>query len=185
MLFFIAFCLMGLAEQIVIAHQVYFFRDVGYAPMRAASIYSVFGIAFVLGNLFSFLSDRFGRERVFTPCCLLGIGAVSLLFLIRDTSQPWMPFLFATGFGLGVGAAVPVFFTAVADLFQGRNFGSIQGTVVLGFSLGGAIAPWLAGFLHDVSDSYFVTYLILLGSLVASMVLMWLAAPRRIRPVLG
>jgi len=183
MLFLIAFSLMGLAEQIAIAHQVYFFRDVGYEPMLAASIYSVFGIAFVLGNLFSFLSDRFGRGKIFIPSCLLGVGAVSLLFLIRDASQPWMPFLFAIGFGLGVGAAVPVFFTTVADLFQGRSFGSIQGTVVLGFSLGGAIAPWLAGFLHDRMGSYFATFLILLGSLIASVVLMWLVAPRKIRPV--
>lgn len=185
LLFLIAFCLLGLAEQIVIAHQVYFFRDVGYEPMLAAGIYSLFGIAFVLGNLCSSVSDRLGREKVFIPSCLLSVGAVFLLFLIRDTSQPWMPFLFAVCFGLGLGTAAPVFFTTVADLFQGRYFGSILGTVVLGFSLGGAIAPWLAGFLHDKTDSYFVTFLILLASLIASVVLMWLIAPRKIRPVPG
>jgi MFS family permease len=181
----IAFFLLGFAEYIAIAHQVYFFRDVGYDPTLAAIIYSVFGIAFVLGTLCSFLSDRLGREKVFIPSCLLSVGALSLLFLMRDTSQPWMPFLFAVCFGLGLGTAAPVFFATVADLFQGRHFGSIQGTVVLGFSLGGAIAPWLAGFLHDKTDSYLVTFLIVLASLIASMVLMWLIAPRKIRPVLG
>jgi len=183
LLFLIAFCLLGLAEQIAIAHQVYFFRDVGYRPMVAATIYSVFGVTFVIGNLCSFLSDRLGRETVFMPSCLLCVGAISLLFLIKDTSQPWMPFLFALCFGLGLGTAAPVFFTTVADLFQGRYFGSIMGTVVLGFSLGGAIAPWLAGFLHDRTDSYFTTFLILIGSFVASIVLMWLIAPRKVRPV--
>jgi len=183
LLFLIAFCLLGLAEQIAIAHQVYFFRDVGYRPMLAATIYSVFGVLFVIGNLCSFLSDRLGREKVFIPSCLLSVGAVSLLFLIKDTSQPWMPFLFAVCFGLGLGTAAPVFFATVADLFQGKYFGSILGTVVLGFSLGGAIAPWLAGFLHDRTDSYFTSFLILLGSLIASMVLMFLTAPRKVRPV--
>jgi len=185
LLFLIAFFLLGFAEYIAIAHQVYFFRDVGYDPTLAAIIYSVFGIAFVLGTLCSFLSDRLGREKVFIPSCLLSVGALSLLFLMRDTSQPWMPFLFAVCFGLGLGTAAPVFFATVADLFEGRHFGSIQGTVVLGFSLGGAIAPWLAGFLHDKTDSYLVTFLIVLASLIASMVLMWLIAPRKIRPVLG
>ncbi|NVM26409.1 MAG: MFS transporter [Desulfobacterales bacterium] len=183
LLFLIAFCLLGLAEQIAIAHQVYFFRDVGYRPMLAATIYSVFGVLFVIGNLCSFLSDRLGREKVFIPSCLLSVGAVSLLFLIKDTSQPWMPFLFAVCFGLGLGTAAPVFFTTVADLFQGKYFGSILGTVVLGFSLGGAIAPWLAGFLHDRTDSYFTSFLILFSSLIASMVLMFLIAPRKVKPV--
>ena len=183
LLFFIAFCLLGLAETIVIAHMVFFFRDVGYEAMRAAGIYSVFGVAFVVGNVCSFLSDRLGRERVFVPSCLLSAVAVCLLFLIKDTSHPWLSFLYAVLFGLGVGTAAPVFFTTVADLFQGRHFGSIQGAVVLGFSLGGAIAPWLAGFLHDKTGTYFSTFLILLGSPLISLLLMWLVAPRKIRPV--
>ena len=183
LLFFIAFCLLGLAETIVIAHMVFFFRDVGYEAMRAAGIYSVFGVAFVVGNLCSFLSDRLGRERVFIPSCLLSAVAVCFLFLIKDTSHPWLSLLYAVFFGLGIGTAAPVFFTTVADLFQGRHFGSIQGAVVLGFSLGGAIAPWLAGFLHDKTGSYFSTFLILLGSLFISLVLMRLVAPGKIRPV--
>ncbi len=185
LLFLIAFFLLGLAEQIAIAHQVYFFRDIGYEPMMAASIFSVFGVAFILGNLCSFLSDRLGREKVFIPSCLLSAGAASLLFLMSDTSQPWMPFLFAVCFGLGLGAAAPVFYATVADLFHGRHFGSIQGTVVLGFSLGGAIAPWLAGLLHDKTGSYFVSFIILLASLLVSVVLMWLIAPRKLRSVSG
>jgi MFS family permease len=183
LLFFIAFCLLGLAETIAIAHMVFFFRDVGYEAMKAAGIYSVFGVAFVIGNLCSFLSDRLGRERVFVPSCLLSAMAVCLLFLIKDTSHPWLSFWYAVFFGLGIGTAAPVFFTTVADLFEGRHFGSIQGGVVLGFSLGGAIGPWLAGFLYDKTGSYFSTFLILLGSLLMSLVLMQFVAPRKIRPV--
>lgn len=183
LLFFIAFCLLGLAETIVVAHMVFFFRDVGYEAMRAAGIYSVFGVAFLVGNVCSFLSDRLGRESIFIPSCLLSAVAVCLLFLIKDTSHPWLSFMYAVFFGLGIGTAAPVFFTTVADLFHGRHFGSIQGAVVLGFSLGGAIAPWLAGFLHDKTGSYFSTFLILLGSVLISILLMWLVAPRKIWPV--
>jgi MFS family permease len=183
LLFLIAFCSFGLAEQIAIAHQVYFFRDVGYEPMVAANIYSLFGIAFILGTLASFFSDRFGREKVFIPGCLLSAASVSLLFLIQDTSNPWMPILFAVCFGLGLGPIGPVLFATAADLFQGRHFGSILGTVIIGFSLGGAIAPWLAGFLHDITNSYFLTFFIIAGSLVATAVLMWLIAPSKIRPI--
>ena len=183
LLFSISICLLGFAETIAIAHQVFFFRDAGYRPMLAANVYSVFGVAFVLGNICSFLSDQLGRERVFVPSCLLGAVAVCLLFLIKDPFRPWMGFLFAVFFGLGIGTAGPVFFTTVADLFQGRHFGSIQGMVVLGFSLGGAIGPWLAGFLHDKTGTNFPTFLILLGSLLLSALLMELVTPHKISPV--
>lgn len=185
LLFLIAFFFLGLTEQIAIAHQVYFFRDVGYEPMVAANIYSVFGVAFILGTLCGFLSDRFGREKVFIPSCLLSAGAISLLFLIRDASHLWMPMLFAVCFGLGVGAAGPVFYSAAADLFQGRHFGVILGTITFGFSIGGAIGPPLAGFIHDKTGSYFPAFFIILGSLVAAAVLMWLVAPRKVAPVLA
>jgi sugar phosphate permease len=183
LLFLLAFCTLGLAEQIAIAHQVYFFRDVGYSPMAAANIYSVFGIAFVIGTLCGFLSDRFGREGVFIPSCLLGAASVTLLFLIGDTSQLWLAILFAICFGLGLGPIGPIFFATAADLFQGKRFGSIFGVIITGFSLGGAVAPWLAGFLHDITNSYFSTFFIISGALIAAAVLMWLIAPGKLSPV--
>jgi MFS family permease len=183
LLFLISFLHQGFAEQVAIAHQVYFLRDVGYGPMQAATIYSAFGVAFVVGNLCSSFSDSLGREKVYIPSCLIGSAAICLLFLIRDISQPWMPFLSVIGLGLGLGTAVPVFYAAVADLFHGKYFGAIQGSMILGFSLGGALSPWLAGFLHDKTGRYTVTFVIVLASLLVAAVLMWLVAPRKLRPV--
>ncbi len=178
-----AICIFGIVESTMIAHLVYFFQDVGYTPMLAATIYGVFGIMYAVGNLCGFASDRVGREKVFIPSCLLAAGAISLLFLIRDTSHPWIPFLFAVSFGLGLGPAPPVLFATVVDLFQGKHLGSIIGFMVMVFSAGAAIGPWLAGFLYDKTDSYFTTFLILLASLITPAVLMWLVAPRKVRPV--
>ncbi len=183
LLVLVAFLLLGLAEQIAIAHQVYFFRDVGYEPMTAAGFYSLFGIFFIVGTLCSLLSDRFGRERVFIPSCFVSAGATCLLFVMRDTSHLWMPILFAACFGLAVGVAGPVFYSAAADLFQGNHFGSILGTITLGFSIGGAIGPPLAGFIHDKTNSYFFAFLIMLLSLITAAVLMWVTAPGKLAPV--
>ena len=183
LLFFMGFCLLGIAEYIAIAHGVYFFRDVGYRPMLAANVYSMFGIAFVLGNLSSFLSDRLGREIVFIFGCLLCATAVILLFFIQDSYRPWMGFVYAVFFGFGMGIAAPVFFATIADLFLGKTFGAIQGTMILGVSLAGAVAPWLGGFLHDKTGNYNSTYLLMLGSLMLCILLMCLIAPRKLRSV--
>jgi MFS family permease len=183
MLWVAGFCQLGLAEKAAIAHQVYFFQDAGYTPMAAASVYSVFGVVFVCGSLASSVSDRLGRERVYLPACALAVAGTLVLFVINDATQPWMAYLFAAVFGFGMGVMPPVLFASVADLFHGKSYGAIQGTVALGFSAGGAISPWLAGHLHDVSGSYHSTLFMLLGSLVVCGLLMWMAAPRRLVPV--
>jgi len=173
LLFFTGFCFIGITEYAILTHQVYFFRDVGYDPMMAAAFFSLFGIMFVIGKFLGSLSNRLGTRNFFIWSCLVGMGAVCLLFFIKDTSHPWMAFLFVVLFGIGFGPTAPVFFTRVAGLFQGKHFGSIQGFTVLGISLGGTLAPWLAGFLHDQTGSYFITFWIILGSLAVSCVLMW------------
>jgi len=183
MLWIAGFCQVGVAEKIVIAHQVYFFRDAGYSPVVAASIYSVYGIVFVGGTLASTLSDRLGREKVYIPACVLSIGAACMLFGIRDASQPCMAYLFAVLFGAGMGVMPPVLFASVADLFHGMSYGAIMGMVVLGISVGGAISPWLAGHLHDVSNSYTSTLFMLVAALAVCGLMVWMAAPRRLSPV--
>lgn len=183
MLWVAGFCQLGLAEKMSIAHQVYFFRDAGYSPMAAASVYSVFGVVFVCGSLASSLSDRFGRERVYLPACGLAVAGTLLLFLIGDATRPWMAYLFAVVFGFGMGMMPPVLFAAIADLFHGKSYGAVQGMVALGFSVGGAISPWLGGYIHDVTGSYYLTLFMLLGALLTCGTLMWLAAPRRHSPV--
>jgi sugar phosphate permease len=183
LLFLNAFLLLGVAQQIAVAHQVYFFIDAGYTPLAAATMYSLFGVAFVAGTFCSSLSDYLGREKIFIPACILGAAASSLLFLIDDASQSWMPFLFAICGGLGFGATGPLFYAVVADLFHGKNFGSIQGFIVMGFAMGGAIGPWLAGFLHDNTGDYTVTFIILTCSMVAGAVLMQMVSPGRLSPV--
>jgi MFS family permease len=177
----IAFIVMGFTEQIVIAHQVYFLRDLGCQPMTAASIYGVFGIAFVVGNAGGLLSDRLGRERVFIPAVLLMAAAMSfLLFGIKDSTPLWILLTFAICFGLGQGAAPPACMAAMADLFHGKRYGSIQGAMILGSASGGALGAWLAGALHDLTGSYFTVLVAVVLSSVLSAVLMWLAAPRKV-----
>jgi len=183
LLFFVAFTIMGIVEQIAIAHQVYFYRDAGYTPLTAAGFYSAFGVSFIAGTLAGAVSDRIGRERVFIPACLVCAAATSLLFLLDNADYSWLPPIFAIVFGFSLGAGPCVFYASVADLFHGANYGKILGMMVLGFSLGGTLSPWLAGYLYDTSGSYDSTYVLLIAALLASALMMRLAAPGKLSPV--
>ena len=183
-LFFAMFILsVGIVEQVAISHQVYFYLDAGYGPMRAATFYGVFGICFAIGNIAGALSDTMGRERFFVPTCLVCAGFVALYFLMQDASTPWLPILISIGFGLCFGAVPCVLNAALADLFHGRHYGKILGTMIMGFAIGGTVGPWLAGYLYDVTGTHTSIYVVIIVSLIAIAAMMWLAAPRKLSPV--
>jgi len=178
LLLIMSFCNMGFAQGVTIAHQVYFLRDIGYAPMTAASVFSAFGVAFVAGNLSSGLSDRLGRAQVFTPACLLAAAAFTLLYFTNENTTVAVALVFAAATGYGLGITPPTCFAGIADCFHGRNYGSIQGTAILAVAFGAAIGPWLGGFLHDITGSYNVTFALVQVALVTAAVLMLFVKPQ-------
>jgi len=84
------------------------------------------------------------------------------------------------GYGLtSVVGAIP------AEIFQGRHYGAIFGTLMLAAIAGGAAGPWVAGALHDATGSYTPAFSIAIGCSVVSAGAIWLAAPRKVRAVAG
>ena len=168
----------GLANHIVMPHQVRFAEDIGFATMTAASVPALTGIFFALGMSTGFLSDTFGRERAFTLATAFSVISIVVLLLVKDTSQLWMLYLHAVCFGYGMGLVSPTLVSAVADLFYGRQFGAIFGLFVTGMGVGGAIGPWLSGYIFDVTGSYTSAFTISIVAFLISFLLFWLASPR-------
>jgi MFS family permease len=183
LLFIADMCLMGVAQQTVISHSVYLFRDSGFGAQMAANAFSFYGVGITIGYLCANLSDRIGRERVIIPGCLLAAAATALLFLVDSPSRFWLGCVSMFFCGLGMGAMVTTFFATIADLFQGRSYGAILGLMTFGFSIGGAFSPWFAGWLHDITGSYSVAVALVVSALVVGAALVALVGPHRLRPV--
>jgi MFS family permease len=175
----ISFFSIGLGPQIILAHQVYILQDMGYTPMAAATMFRVFGVSFIAGNVSSFFSDRVGRTYIFMGGCLVTTTGVVFLMLSQNNASVVTPIVFAICTGYGLGLAPPTCYAAVADRYHGRHYGSIQGTMIMAFSLGGAIGPWIAGVLHDMSGNYQSALVIVVCVLVTGVLLMWLIRPGR------
>jgi MFS family permease len=73
----------------------------------------------------------------------------------------------------------------VVEIFQGKHYGSIFGTIVLSALAGGAAGPWVTGALHDISGNYTLAFLIGIGVSALSAIAIWQASPRKIRAVAG
>ena len=179
MFFFIEFLPIGFAVTVLVTNLNYLFQDIGYSPMAAASIFSIFGLAFTAGTCISPLSDRFGRERVFTIFAILSFLCLPILFIVENTSSTWLLVVFSIICGVGLGSLMPVVGASIVERFAGKSIGYIMGICSFGYGLGNAISPWLAGFVHDNTGSYFIVLVICMLVLILGILFLWVAAPRK------
>jgi MFS family permease len=168
----------GIGCYLVLAHQVKFAEDVGYSSLFAASVFALFGIFMVAGRLSAFISDWIGREKTITLATILSIGALVALVSVKDTSQPWLLYVYAICFGYGTGLYSPTMVAAAADIFHGRHFGAIGGLLLTGMGVGGAIGPWLGGYIYDISGSYISAFVLSMVCFGLACIIFWIAAPR-------
>jgi MFS family permease len=167
-------------------HQTKYLVEIGFSPGQAAWALGFVSLAGIPGQIgLGHLSDRIGREWVWT----VGTAGFALcyvaLLLLRETPTPALLWLMVVsqgmlGYGLtSVVGAIP------AEIFQGRHYGTILGTLMLAAIGGGAAGPWVSGALYDRTGSYTVAWWIAIACCALSTVAMWLASPRGVRAVAG
>ncbi len=164
--FFLVFCLL-----IIMMHIVPYARDLGIAPVQAASILSTIGAVSILGRFISGLViDHRGSKAVMGVCFFLLLGD---LVWLQFANQLWMLYVFAVVYGLAHGSFFTVISPLVAEWFGIRFHGTLIGIVVCFGTTGGAIGPLIAGYLFDLSGSYQATFrIIIVMSFIAWMLLL-------------
>ena len=166
------------------AHQAIYCQDIGLDPSFTASVLGIIGVATIFGNFLSGFSDKLGREITFT------IGAVGSLvsiyaLLTASLERSWLLYVYAVVWGVFFYIGSSSLVAGLADMFSGLHFGAINGFFLLGFGIGGAIGPWLGGFIYDTTKSYHFAFIFMMASMAAAAILFWLAAPRKKRLVPG
>lgn len=155
--------------------------DGGLSRTMSACYIGVLGI---IGSgsklLLGCLSDRIGREKVYTIASFMTVAGL-LCLMFTAMFPKWMPFLFAILFGLGYGSWAPIIPSVCADIFLGSSFGLIFAVICIGGGLGGALGSLLSGALRDVSGSYVFSLILLIVSALLSVSFVWLASPRKVR----
>jgi MFS family permease len=178
---FFAYLCTPLAVFSVVTHQVAFAVDHGFPRLFVASIFGLTGLLSVVGRIgFGIAADRIGRATSATIS--YGCTAVGTLCLLGLEVWPHVAALYAYAlfFGLGFGARGPIITAMASQLFPGR-FGAIYGFLSVGNGIGGGVAPWFGGFVHDVTGSYRLAFLIAVGFCALGALCFWLARPPRSR----
>jgi MFS family permease len=167
-------------------HQTKYLMEIGFSPSVAAWALGAVSLAGIPGQIgLGHLSDRIGREFIWCIGCLGFVLCCVLLLLLRQSPSPAVLYFMviaqgALGYGVtSVIGAIP------AEIFQGRHYGAVFGTLMLASISGGAAGPWLTGVLHDETGSYDLAFWVALGCSVLSALAIWIAAPRKVRAVAG
>lgn len=181
-LMIVSFGSSSFTTSLVFVHQVALLTDAGHDALLAASVVGLMGVVSAVGKIaWGFAADRLGREVVAAlgaACMLAGLG---LLALADRVVAAWFVVAYGVIFALGYSVSAVITPTVTADIFGGRNFGSIYGTIQLGSGLGSASGAWLAGFIFDHTGSYQLALAVAALASILSAAGISIIAPRRIR----
>ena len=123
----------------------------GITEMTAATAIGLSGGAYTLGAIvISKFSDRTGRKW---PLFISLLSMALMMLWLMKARQPWEFYLFSTITGFSWGAFV-LFPAIIADWFGTKFLGSICGMLDVGWGIGGATGPLLAGYIFDTTGSY-------------------------------
>jgi MFS family permease len=167
-------------------HQTKYLLEIGFSATAAAWALGLVGLVGIPGQIaLGHLSDRIGREWAFTVGSLGFALCYLFLLLLQHAPSTYFLYLMVVAQGLLGYGLTPVFGAIPAEIFQGKHYGTIFGTLMLAAIAGGALGPWLAGVIHDATGRYTGAFWIALGSSCFSALAIWLSAPRRVRAVAG
>ena len=167
-------------------HQTKYLMEIGFAPAQAAYALGLVGFVGIFGQIgLGHLSDRIGREWVWTLGNAGFVICCALLLVMRDHPAPVFLYAMVVSQGLlGYGLA-SIYGAIPAEIFQGRRYATIFGTLSAASTAGAGLGPWVAGVVHDRTGSYVVAFAIAIGCSAVSALAIWLAAPGKVRAVAG
>ena len=140
-------------------HQTKYLLDIGFNPGVAAFALGLVSLLGIPGQiLLGHLSDRLGREAIWAASCLgFAICFAALIALAYAPTLLLLYIMVAAQGALGYGLT-SIMGAVVLEIFEGKQFGSIFGTLMLVALAGGAAGPLVTGILHDIYGSYIVAF---------------------------
>ncbi len=157
-----------------IFHTVSYAMICGAAPLAAAAIYSIEGLAGLFGRLaFGLLADRIGVKRVIVGgLALQAVGIYSYIYVSGISDF----YLRAVILGMAYGGVMPLYNVLAREYFSQSVMGTVLGAAGLTSSLGMALGPLGGGWLYDTFGTYHWLY-IASAAIGAAAALMALAFP--------
>lgn len=145
-------CSIGAVAGTVQNLKLFFSIDLKYTQSVAANVLSIILGASIIGRLLmGWLADRWQKKHVMILIYSLVALAIPLLYFAHI---PGVIYVFAFLFGVALGGDYMIIPLMAAELFGLKVMGRIMGLVITADGVAEALAPMLAAWLRDESESY-------------------------------
>jgi MFS family permease len=168
----------GLIQLTIMVHIVPHAVGLRISPISAATILSVIGgVSLAARVIIGAITDRVKVKTSVIVCLSL---LTTALFWLQFSNSLWQLYLFAILFGMGYGGLSCLQSLIAAELYGLLTLGVITALFSFSFNIGGALGPFLAGYIFDVSSSYFWAFLgCILVALTGLIISTTLKPPRK------
>lgn len=171
----------GLRQLIIGAiglHQVPFLVDIGINPQMAATVLGMTALTSILGRLgFGWLADRIPKR--FVMAITIGLAAMGPLILAYVTEW-WHLIFFVVIYGVGWGGGATTMSIVRAEYFGRRAFGTISGMMDFVQMFGLVLGPVFAGFMYDVTQSYYLAFMVFaISGMLGAIIMVFLRPPKQ------
>jgi MFS family permease len=140
-----------------IFHMVSYALFCGVGPMAAVSIYSVEGVAGLVGRLLlGVLADRFGAKLVLIAGLMVQTLAIGTYVFVRELTEFYS---LAAIFGTAYGGVMPLYAVLAREYFGQRIMGTVFGAATMLSALGMAFGPLAGGWVFDAFHAYSWLYI--------------------------
>jgi len=147
------------AARMIVVHAVAHMVDVGFTTLFAATVFGAVGLVQAPATVtWGWISDRTGRVWSFALGSICVVAAIAILLYLETDTNPVFAWLFALAFGLGDSSRTSLINALTADLYEGPDFGTINGYNITALGLGGALGPWLGGYIFDATGHYTIAF---------------------------
>ncbi len=172
MLFSFGFCVFSM-----LIHIVPHATELGISAVSSARILGTMSGFSIVGRLvLGSAADKIGNRRVFLVSLALMVAA---LLWVVPAKELWKLYLYAAVYGFAFGGGGTIESPLAAELFGLRSHGLIFGVVDVGFTIGAAAGPFVAGYIFDVTNSYQVAFLVSAAVGVVGLILAALLTPTK------
>jgi MFS family permease len=162
--------LVGYSQFSVMVHIVPFASGRGISLVSAASVFTVIGMASIVGRLVSgIVTDKIKAKPSFIV--ILSIFLVSMVWL-SFSHQLWSLFVFGLFYGFSYGGTSTIQSLIGAEMFGLNTLGMLIASFLICIGIGGACGPIVTGYIVDVSHSYQLAFL---GCILPALIALILA----------